>query len=62
MAAKQVTEDGIRLQMPLLLAPPDPNSYTSIYTLEERKKVLKCSYFIALTLKCSYPRIPIVDC
>ena len=53
MATKQATEDGIRLQMPLLLAPPDPNSYTSIYTSEERKKVLKCSYFIALTLKCS---------
>lgn len=45
MAAKQATEDGNRLQKPLLLALPDPNSYTSIYTPEERKKALKWGYF-----------------
>ena len=37
MATKQAYKDGDRLQMPLLLAPPDPDSYTPIRTPGERK-------------------------
>ena len=45
MAAKQVAEGGDRLQTSLLLVPPDPNSYTPIYTPEEGEKPLRWGYF-----------------
>ena len=45
MAAKQVAEDGDGLQMPLLPAHLDLNSYTPIYTPEEREKALRWGYF-----------------
>ena len=52
MPATQGTEDGIILQLPLLLALPDPNSYTSIYTLEERKKDFEMQLFYCTHFVC----------